>query len=883
VRRCTQLRQLENLLSGPGKIMQKFAIWVVAALFVGTFSCPAQAECSTTIQCIGISANSPAEAEHNHHGGVAGAPGTTPGSVLVTMDFSNRPVASSTVKTLYVAAAQGPTDTVVQLNPIRVTGADANQFSLVGGTCALNGGNGPTHGANETGYCTIEVRFNPTSPGVKTALLTVPFPQPVAGLIDHRDATLAGIGGDERISPAADSQVASLIASQVASLHKFGAAQTANISNRLASLHSAQSAQGTQNAPGGHAPHGAYRSREMITTPPATSPGAGSQTASTVDQGLLPGLLTALLTSRAVPLMLASDRDAEPGSSDGGYWLSGMATFGRLGAASDETRFETSGLTAGADMRLGRDFIAGAAAGYSRSSATFGPSNSDSRNTGQSVSLYGSYQALPDVYVDALLGYGTMESRSTRYVSANGALAMSERSGSQIFGSLAVSHELHEENLSWAPYARLDFSSGKLDRADETGAGISSLTYFDQNTRSSNMALGIRTRATHESEFGLVIPQLRLEYRRELQNAGSATIAYADQPGGPTYTVSPFSEGRSSLLLGMGTEILLNNGIVFGFEVASSGRLGSNAQYATRFWLSTALDDNRHPPQGIVQTSSSTPVSVIAALRVDNNVSRTGTPTTPLSDRTWVFSAGMDRTVDFSDSLSLRLGAMATNEKFVTYDGLDSATLTGRAELAYQAGGSFAAPRFGLFASAAYDDSRSELRTGSRFEAGLNARLQIAEQSGLSGVLAHNRRRAKGEVFDTDFNSAQIGLDHQAGDRGNLRFTVEARRGDFVSSGTPMADSAAISEVLVADDAYPTQRFVAYRFPAKSLIATLGYTLAVGSRDSIDLSWTSLRVTPTKTPDYTWFPPYPGMGLAGAGGDSAYSVRQLNIAYTMLF
>ena len=849
----------------------KLAAGILTVIAIGGFSHSAHAECSTTTQCIGVSAVSAAQAERNHHGGLGGG-GTTSGAALVTMDFSNLPVASAAVKTLYVAAAMGPVGTVVQLNPIQITGPDANQFSLVGGTCALNGGNGPTHGAAETGSCTILVRFIPTSPGAKTATLTVPFPQPNAGFVDHRDATLAGIGGNERVSPTLDPQVASLIASQLSTLRRFGAAQVTNISNRMASLHRAR---GQQAANPGYAG-----------VPPARSPQAarGEPTAASASEpGSLPQLLATLLSTRALPLLLASDAGAAAGSSDGGYWLGGVATFGRYGPNGDETRFETSGLSTGADMRLGRDLVVGAAAGYSRGHNSFGTSGADSRNTGQSLSLYGSYQMTRDIYLDAILGYGTLASRSSRFVVANGARADSERDGSQVFGSLALSQNLHEENLSWAPYARLDFSAGKLDRADETGAGISSLSYLEQTHRATRLALGIRTSATHETEFGRVIPHLQIEFGRELSRVGAASIAYADQPGGTSYAVAPLAERRGGTLLAIGAEILTHGGVAFGFELASNGRFGSHPEFATRLWLSTALDDRRRKPQGTAQASAALPYSVATAVRWDDNVTRTGTPTLPLSDRIWLVSAGMDEKFEFSDSLSLGLSGQSTAEKFVAHERLDSAAFGARAELAFQAGGHFTAPRFAVFVSAAYDDSRSELRTGHRLEAGLSARQQIVEQLALAGLVSHNRRRARGDIYDTDFNAARIGLDYQAGDRSTLRLAYEGRRGDFVSSGRPMADSAAISEALADDDAFADRRFMAYRFPAKSAIATLGYNLSLGSRDALDVAFSAIRVKPTKKPDYTWFPFYPTMGLPGAGGNSSYSVQQVDIAYTMRF
>ena len=862
--------------------LRKLVTWLAAGLVAGSLSSQALAECGGTLQCIGISANSVDEARANHH----------PESHAVTMAFGNVPVASATIKTLYVAAVTGPQGGAVKLNPIAISGPDKDQFSLVGGTCPLNGGDGPRHGNPATDSCTILVRFIAASPGAKSATLTVPLTPSAPGNIDRRVAALTGIGGNERISPALEPDVASLIGAQVATQRRFGAAQLRNISNRLDSLHRAQGfAAGTGINVGS-------TERRGLELPPTPSASAGQAAldpfaaadrrraerpgAATGEAGAVPALLASLLTSGQLPVLLASDAGLRPGASDGGYWLSGLASFGRVGPDGGETRFETSGFTIGVDRRLRPDLVVGGAAGYSRAHSTFGSNGSDARHSGQSLALYGSWEIVRDTYLDAILGYGTLTSRSRRFVAVNQTVASSERDGSQIHGSLAVSKELIDGNLSWAPYARLEFNRGTLERADESGAGISSLTYLEQKNRSSRLLLGMRASAMHDFEFGRVIPHLRLEYGRELQRVGAATIAYADQPGGPTYSVAPTGERRSSGLIGIGAEFLTHRGLAFGFELGSNGRIRENSEFATRLWLSTALDQLGPRPAGPATASTKTPFTVGAALLQDNNITRTASPTPELSDRIWTVTGGIDDKLDLNDSLNLSYGAMATAQKFQTFDRLDTASLDLRAELAYQAGGLFTSPRFGLFSSVAYDSSRSDLRTGNRIEIGANARVQVAERSGISGLLAHNRRRTRGDIYDTDFTSLRAGADHQVGERSTLRLSLEGRRGDFVSSGIPAADSAAVSEALADDDAFPDKRFVAYRFRGRSLIATVGYRLWLGNRDSLDIAWSAIRVKPTAAPDYTRFT-YPFRLQQGQGGKSPYSVQQIGISYTMRF
>ncbi|WP_418316234.1 autotransporter domain-containing protein [Piscinibacter sakaiensis] len=857
----------------------------MAAVFAAVgLSGPVLAECGGTPQCIGISATSIAEARTNHH----------PETISSTMAFGNVPVLSSTVKTLYVAAVTGPAGSAARLNPVVIGGPDSAQFTLVGGTCPLAGGDGPRHGNPATDSCTILVKFMPVSPGTKSATLTVPLTPNSPGNVDRRVAALSGVGGNERIAPTLEADVASLISSQLATQRRFAAAQVRNISNRLESLHRTPGIGGgsgtglrvAANSVGGFgpAPTGPFGSGEAHGALPGFPDGRRDEQA-----GLEPrepdaatGMMLSLLTTGQVPVMLASDAGAKPGATDGGYWLGGIATFGRIGPEGRDTRFETSGFTVGVDRRLRRDLVVGGAAGYSRSHSTFGSNGSDSRFTGNAVSLYGSYEIVPDTYLDAILGYGTITSKSKRHVTVTNMLATSERDGSQVYGSLAFSKEIRDQNIAWSPYARLEFNRGTLDRTSETGAGISSLTYFEQKYSSSRLALGVRASAVHESEFGRVIPHIRIEYGRELQRAGSATIAYADQPGGTSYSVAPTSEKRGNALIGLGAELLTHRGIVVGFELGTNGRIRENPEYSTRFWLSTALDDMRPRPPGAAPASGKMPFTVSAGLLHDTNITRTGSPTPELSDRIWIVTGGIGDKVEFNDSMSLNYGATLGAEKYQTFDRLDTAILGLRAELAYQAGGLFTSPRFGVYTSLAHDNSRSDLRTGNRFEIGANTRVQVAERTGVSGVLAHNRRSARGDIYDASFTSLRGGADHQLGDHGMLLGALEFRRGDFVSSGIPAADSAAVSDALADDDAFPAKRFVAYRFRGRSLIATLGYRFVLGSRDSFDISWTGIRVKPTQAPDYNKFT-YPFRLQRGQGGSSPYSVQQIGITYTMRF
>src|SRR6185295_17510969 len=110
-----------------------------------------------------------------------------------------------------------------------------------------------------------------------------------------------------------------------------------------------------------------------------------------------------------------------------------------------------------------------------------GSSGTRNRTRGASIAGYGSFQAGPRTFFDALLGYGKLDFDSDRHVTAVDEFAHAGRKGSQLFGSVAGAYEWQRDNLLVSPYGRIDFSSDRLDAATETGVGSYALTYAKQD------------------------------------------------------------------------------------------------------------------------------------------------------------------------------------------------------------------------------------------------------------------------------------------------------------------------------------------------------------------------------------------------------------------
>jgi len=149
--------------------MCKRLIFLLGTLAAGLFfSASAHAECGGLQECIGISSDPTVAPAHSTDGVNRPAP---------TLDFGNQAAGgSSAARTILVAATEGPAGTRAMLNSITLTGANATDFTITGGTCTVGT---PTllHDGAVTAQianaCTITVKFNPAAVGIKTAQVNV--------------------------------------------------------------------------------------------------------------------------------------------------------------------------------------------------------------------------------------------------------------------------------------------------------------------------------------------------------------------------------------------------------------------------------------------------------------------------------------------------------------------------------------------------------------------------------------------------------------------------------------------------------------------------------------------------------------------------------------
>ncbi|MEO7940530.1 MAG: autotransporter domain-containing protein, partial [Burkholderiaceae bacterium] len=386
--------------------------------------------------------------------------------------------------------------------------------------------------------------------------------------------------------------------------------------------------------------------------------------------------------------------------------------------------------------------------------------------------------------------------------------------------------------------------------------------------------LGVRAESIHALDFGYAVPRLRVEYRHEFSRAGDAYIQYADQLGGPLYRLPSAGGPRDSMVLGLGSDFILRDGLSLSVEYQLSHSFSNASTHALRLRLNKEFD-----VRGLPHLLSDDPelvhdepinVQVEAGAAYDDNVTRAKAGADRMGDHSYTVNISKGLRQPLSENSRLMWTGTLGGEKFRQYNGLSRVSLGGEVEYQYRASSEFNEPTFGAFARLTGEAFESELRDGYRFSAGVSLRQALTDRINFFGALSHNRRHASSEVFSTIDNSMRGNVDYALSDKGILYLGAEYRRGDIVSTGRPSLENATVADVFVQDDAYPGGQLFSYRFRGSTTLLTMGYNLAVGPRDSIDFSWRLIRSTPGLRPSFVTSP-------------RSYRANQLSVVYLMRF
>lgn len=249
-----------------------------------------------------------------------------------------------------------------------------------------------------------------------------------------------------------------------------------------------------------------------------------------------------------------------PRTRDFAFWTTGFVSFGSADPTAQRSAidFNTSGVSAGVDYRLGRNVIVGVGVGYGRDSTRIGDRGTRSDAEAYNVAAYGSYRPFGNVFIDGLAGYGVMRFNSQRFVVDDAALVYGTRNGSQIFGSLTAAYQFRWDRLMLSPYTRINAAWITLDPFAENGGFGGALAYSAQNANFYTSVLGLRGKYTFLTDWGSVAPRFRVEYNHDFASPTTIFLQYADLVG-PIYSLTTSPAGRDRATVGVGTDLTIRD------------------------------------------------------------------------------------------------------------------------------------------------------------------------------------------------------------------------------------------------------------------------------------------------------------------------------------
>ncbi|RWB20854.1 MAG: autotransporter domain-containing protein [Mesorhizobium sp.] len=404
----------------------------------------------------------------------------------------------------------------------------------------------PPPSSGTTSLNGYQMTFTPTATFHGTATVTFTLSNAYA----TSAVTAITIEVVERPDPTLDSEVMGILNAQTAATRRFATSQIGNFQQRLEGLHDSDDGQG---------PTDSLAFVQGIVLSFDSTCGESDL----VPQGESCGRNQA--TDQNWPFKSYLDDNTTagtPGSFGSGsfghskvtIWTGGSINIGDRDGA-DGFKFQTTGLSAGVDYRFTRDLALGVGVGYGRDDSDIGDNGSRSTGKSYTAGVYASYHPGQTFFIDGLAGYQWLSFDSQRYLTSGGGFVTGERDGGQWFASVSAGGKYRVENWLISPYARLDVARATLDAFTEDGDPASALHYGEQDISTTTGNLGLTLNYKYPVSFGVVSPQLRLEYQHDFQGDSEITMNYADMFGGPFYRTSIDGMGRDRFMLGLGVNV----------------------------------------------------------------------------------------------------------------------------------------------------------------------------------------------------------------------------------------------------------------------------------------------------------------------------------------
>jgi hypothetical protein len=290
-------------------------------------------------------------------------------------------------------------------------------------------------------------------------------------------------------------------------------------------------------------------------------------------------------------------------------WAGGLNSFSSV-AAEYEIKQHNGGASFGGDRCIGSpDTFIGFGVGYANSRGELRGQNATMNAQARNIANYGQFSPLPFFNFSWVVGVNDISSdytRTTQQLSSASGMASppmygiaaapanttqhtGKWSGKQKMGSTSVGFDVDFTDFKISPYLRLDRSVITIGAYTETGDERSALHYQQQSFNSQRTTLGINTETLIKTRFGELTPRLRFEYQKDVGKRDDIKINFVDNPDSTPYIINGNKLDRRLFHMGIGGDLLLENGWViilnYGYYRSNEG----NSSNALRIRLSYRL------------------------------------------------------------------------------------------------------------------------------------------------------------------------------------------------------------------------------------------------------------------------------------------------------
>jgi outer membrane autotransporter protein len=238
--------------------------------------------------------------------------------------------------------------------------------------------------------------------------------------------------------------------------------------------------------------------------------------------------------------------------------------------------FDTYGITLGVDYRITDQFILGSAFGIINTNTELQDDLAEIDTQGYSLSLYGTFYAEQNTFVDFSIGYGSNNFDQDRRISYQlaGLANVNQKFSADYDGDMfsifiGSGYDFNRGPWTYGPRGDLEYIKSDVDGfteeasdPDADGGGWASQVEATDQTWLT-LKLGGRLAYTHSADWGVLIPYTRLDWLHEFQDDSQIIDAhFASDPGGQTILIESDDPDRDYLRLRIGTSAQFKNGMV---------------------------------------------------------------------------------------------------------------------------------------------------------------------------------------------------------------------------------------------------------------------------------------------------------------------------------